>query len=92
MNWKEFFKPTIAKIILCLFLFLAVGSNFLDSVINNCYDCGDSVGFPLTFRETIYAWHSTPRVFSWINFIADILIWYLISCGIAALFHKIRKK
>ena len=30
--------------------------------------------------------------FSWINFIVDIIFWYLISCGVVALYHKIRRE
>ena len=97
MDWKTFFKPTIAKII--LFLLLMGGLNYW--IISSTYvlDARILVGLPLGFWPigSFKIWRPNapppPTVeFSWINFIIDIVFWYLISCGIVALYHEIRKK
>ncbi|MFH1445527.1 MAG: hypothetical protein ABIF08_03545 [Nanoarchaeota archaeon] len=97
MGWKNFFKPTIAKIVLFLILFLVT------SVLNNmslffatCCDLGTNYGFPIAFYgygggPPLLHGQQTPSYFNISILILDILIWYLVSCGIAGLYHKIRK-
>jgi hypothetical protein len=96
MDWKTFFKPTIAKII--IFLLLMGGLNYL--IISSTYilDARILVGLPLGFWPigSFMMWPNAPTPptveFSWINFIIDIVFWYLVSCGVVALYHTIRKK
>ena len=96
MDWKNFFKPTIAKII--IFLLLMGGLNYW--IISSTYvlDARILVGIPLGFWP-VGSFMARPNVpappiveFSWINFIIDVVFWYLISCGVIALYHKTRKK
>ncbi len=83
MNWKKFFNPTIANII--LFLILITISTLFSK--NLTYGYG---GWPLHFWPIksfgvagFIAFEVAPP-FLFLNFMADILFWYLISCGIAA--------
>ena len=95
MGCKEFFKPTIGKVI--LFLILMGGLNYL--IISTTYvsDARIVIGSPLGFWPIgsfyLQSGDIPPIVeFSWVNFIIDIIFWYLISCGIVSLYRIIRKK
>ncbi|MBI5733813.1 MAG: hypothetical protein HY973_02625 [Candidatus Kerfeldbacteria bacterium] len=91
MNWKKFFNPTVGKII--LFLILIIISTLFYKDITEGYG-----GWPLHFWPIkIYGaagfktFVNTPP-FLILNFMADIVFWYLISCGVIALYNKINKK
>ena len=89
-NFKEFFKPTIANII--LFLILIGGLNYL--IISNTFidDATILVGIPLGFYPvgSTYVQYGKPMPtipnFSVINFIIDIIFWYVISAVIINLY------
>ena len=95
MEWKEFFKPTIGKVI--IFFILMGGLNYL--IISSIYvsDARILIGLPLGFWPIgsfyLQSGDIPPIVeFSWVNFIIDIIFWYLIACGIIAFYKIIRKK
>ncbi|MBI5061213.1 MAG: hypothetical protein HZB67_02770 [Candidatus Aenigmarchaeota archaeon] len=94
MNWKSFFKPTISKII--IFLILMGGLNYVLISGMTVADARILVGSPLGFWPigsfmAIEGAPAPPTVeFSWVNLIVDIIFWYLVSCGVIALYHKIR--
>ena len=96
MNWKEFIKPTIGKVV--IFLVLMGGLNYLH--ISTTYVCDATilVGLPLGFYPIGSFWAALgapppPTVeFSWGNFSIDVIFWYIVSCGVVALYYKISKK
>lgn len=96
MDWKTFFKPTISKII--LFLILMGGLNYWIISSIQILDARELVGLPFGFWPigSFYAPPAAPTPpiveFSWINFIIDIVFWYLISCEVIIRYHKIRQK
>jgi hypothetical protein len=95
MGWKNLFKPTITKII--IFLLLMGGLNYWVISSTRVLDARILVGLPLGFWPvgSFMGWPnaSTPSTveFSWVNFIIDVVFWYLVSCGVVALYHKIKK-
>jgi hypothetical protein len=96
MGIKEFIKPTIGKIV--LFVLLMVGITFYLIMTNIIYDTMILVGFPLNFYPV-----GSVRIlpdgspltqiveFSYLNFILNLIFWYLISCLIVYTYNKIRK-
>ncbi|MEK6841110.1 MAG: hypothetical protein AABX45_00760, partial [Nanoarchaeota archaeon] len=88
---KEFLKPTIVNII--LFLILIIISTWFSS--NLTYGYG---GWPLYFwpikslGDAGFKIFEVAPPFSILNFIADIVIWYLISCLIIFIYNKIKRK
>ncbi len=94
MGWKTFLRPTIGKVV--LFLLLMGGLNYLIISSTHILDARILVGIPLGFWPVgsfmAAATTSPPSVeFSWTNFVIDVIFWYLISCGIVTLYHKIKK-
>jgi hypothetical protein len=96
MNWKEFFKPTVGKII--LFIVLMGGLNYLIISTIHVLDARILIGLPLGFypKGSFYCPSTTtcvppPVEFSWFNFIFDIIFWYLISCLIIFIYRKVKK-
>lgn len=79
INWKEFLKPTIGKIILFIILF------FISFVFSYF-----AQGFPLKFMEFYIP--TGLQFKSLFNLISDIVFWYLVVCLIVFIYHKIRKK
>jgi len=92
MNYKEFFKPTIGKIILFIVLFLI--SFFILSKFFILAGDPFPQGFPFTFVQ--FSGCSTPspnscwdtKMTSYFNLFLDIIFWYLISCIIFPIFRK----
>jgi len=69
------------------------GLNYLIISTMHVQDARILVGLPLGFWPIgsfmLLPGKIPPIVeFSWINFIIDIIFWYLISCGIVKLFHR----
>ena len=93
MDWKAFFKPTITKII--LFLLLMGGLNYWIISSTHILDARILVGIPLGFWPigSFMARPNSPPPptveFSWINFIVDVVFWYLVSCGVITLYQKV---
>jgi len=90
MNWKEFLKPTIGKMI--LFLILMGGLNYWIISTTFILDARVLVGLPLAFYPIggFMIWEDAPpppRVeFSWSNFAIDVAFWYVVSCGLVAFY------
>lgn len=87
MDWKEFFKPSVGKVI--LFLILIGGLNYFVVPIffGGVSDARILVGVPLGFYPVgsfscVGISPCNPPVveFSYVNFIIDLIFWYLISC------------
>jgi len=95
MDWKDFFKPTIGKIILLIVLFFL--STIIWDWITPVMSGGSSdIGFPFSFLSFVqwYRGGGPPvsrTIFSLPLLIVDIIIWYLVSCGIVALYKKYKK-
>lgn len=93
MNWKEFMRPAIGKMI--LFLILMGGLNYWIISTTFILDARVLVGLPLGFYPVggFMMWEDAPPPptveFSWTNFIVDVVFWYLVSCGVIALGHTI---
>ena len=96
MKWKEFLKPTVKKII--LFAILMGGLNYLIISTTVVVDARILVGIPLGFWPigSFMRWPNAPAPptvgFSLINFIIDIIFWYVLSCLIIWIYDKSKKK
>ena len=88
-NFKEFFKPTIAKVL--IFLIFGV-FNYYIITHTIILDATILVGIPLGFYPvgSTYVQYGKPMPtipnFSVINFIIDIIFWYVISAVIINLY------
>ena len=82
MNFKDFLKPTIWKIILMIIFFAPI--HLLQLAIGFQVT---SVGFPYRFYHSLSTATFTYD-FNLIFFIIDIIFWYLISCLIISLIKK----
>jgi len=95
MDWKGALKPTITKVL--LFAVLMGGINYFLISSTVILDARILVGLPLGFWPVggffIATGQTPPTVeFSWVNFIADAVFWYLVAVGILALYQKVGKK
>ena len=98
MSWKEFFKPTIAKTLILIILMGGI-SYYLTST-THILDGMTLVGFPLGFWPvgSYYAGFAnkvqilSALNFSWVNFISDLIFWYLVSCILVFLINKIKNR
>ena len=93
MNWKEFFKPTLKKIILTLVLFiLFVPFIYYDTGIRCItYPCpsqavGSIIGWLLSsYNFDIYS-------ISFTNLILGLILSYLVSSTLIYIYNKTRRK
>ncbi len=85
MNWKIFFKPTLLKII--IFIILCLGVWFLAVFPGGEYFAR---GFPLLYYErgASQLGGSGWSKIHYVSAIIDILILYLVSCGIFSLVKR----
>ncbi len=94
MDIKQFFQPTYGKLL--LFLILMGGLNYAYISVIGVTDARVLVGLPYGFWPMGSAMilpgrPSPPTVeFSWINFILDMIFWYLASSVITAVYHYIK--
>ncbi len=94
MGWKEFFKPTLGKVI--LFIILMGGLNYQIISSTHVLDGMSLAGAPFGFYPVggyfVQIGQPPPPSleFSYANFAVDIVFWYLISCVLAAWYksHK----
>jgi hypothetical protein len=83
MDWKKLIKPTIGKII--LFFILMGGLNILIIMTSRVFDGIILVGLPLGFLPIgtgpLLQYGQVPPVveFSLVNFVIDIIFWYLVA-------------
>jgi len=103
MNYKEFFKPTIRKIILFVLIF-GFSSTYIGISNFECYPCpcGSKWGYPLIFLERNLVESNlnekpincgtwvTSYTFS--NFVIDFISWYFISCLIIWFYREMRNR
>ena len=96
MGWKGFIKPDWRRLI--LFFMTMGGLNYFWISMNDILDARELFGLPLGFypKGSFMMWpgHSTPPTveFSWVNFMVDILFWYLIACIIFYVYDKIKEE
>ncbi len=92
MEWKNLFRPTIAKIV--LLAALMGGINYFLISTTYVLDATMLAGFPLGFWPigSVYLrlGQTTQGAlgFSWLNFMIDIAFWYVISCFVASPFER----
>jgi len=96
MKIKQFLKPDWRKIIIFVVLFI-----IFSFLMNNTFYIEDK-GFPFVYldfpvygpamllNETLVDYRAP--IFSLINFILDIIFWYLFSCLIIWIYDKMKKK
>lgn len=93
MNLKGFLKPTKGKTV--VFVVLAILSLFMPSVWGDLY-AGFPLGYISPLARCMFA-PFTPDVtcpqpeFNCINFIIDLIIWYLLAAVIVFVFQRFRK-
>jgi hypothetical protein len=95
MSWRQFLKPNVAKLAIFIVLMSTVNYFAISSTV--ILDARVLVGLPLPFWPvgSFFAQigTSTPSVeFSAVNFFADLVFWYLVSCLIVFIYGTIRKK
>jgi len=105
MNAKEFFRPTVGKVLLFAVLLAIFSVAFPRNVciegspvvIAFPYTFSDTVfGFPYTFYSQCYSLSGDvlipdPPQFEPIQFIVDIIFWYIIAAIIIFAYQKSRK-
>ena len=96
MEWKTFFKPDLIKILITI---LFLGISFLYQYIPKYTDAASVYqGFPIfSYIENYGIFHGFPFIYFGegqiliSGLIVDLIFWYLVSCGVVAIYHKIRK-
>lgn len=89
MSILKFLKPNWK--IICIFIPVLVIVWLVDgTLVSMKYADYWPYGFPITYYKT---WgpcsiNDVCYSLSWLALIIDILFWYLVSCGVAALFGK----
>ncbi|MBI2543210.1 MAG: hypothetical protein HYW24_03430 [Candidatus Aenigmarchaeota archaeon] len=76
-------KPTVGKIILFLILMAGINYFFIPNYVSHGGVLG---GTPLKFWPV-----GTGVEFLWLNFIIDIVFWYLASATIIWIFNKVKR-
>jgi len=89
----KFLKPDWRKISLLIIIFL-VSSLYVVNCCPLCKAICESRGFPLPYQicRTTMTQNSYPCSILYFGLIADIAIWYLISCLLIYIYDKIRTK
>jgi len=101
MNWKDFFRPNITKVIFSLFLlllsFFLSGLNFFTTTGDNSSYIFENplywlllLPFLIILKSNMYL--LSPKLFGVISLISLFIYWYLLSCVVVWLFNKIRGK
>lgn len=100
MGFKEFFKPTLSKVVFTLFFIVL---EFIATIRSNvlCMGCPDYWYKPI---ETIFSMHTSllirqvdsifdsPAINIGLIIIINLIIGYLISCIIIYLINKLKRK
>ncbi|MCX6815981.1 MAG: hypothetical protein NT120_03970 [Candidatus Aenigmarchaeota archaeon] len=96
MNWMDFLKPTKGKIILFLVLVFVLNYfiiSFVPVAQTGLVLAGIPLGFWLVGGSGLGNLKLDASVnFSPTNFVVDLIFWYFVSCVIAEMYQKIRKK
>ncbi len=99
MRWKEVLRPTIMKIVLLVVL---IGlTTFIPKTTSMCsmgpsdVVCGSmpaqGIGYPMFFGTKYLGDAGIVGIYP-VNLLVNIVVFYLLSCGIALLYHRARKK
>ncbi|MDO8508706.1 MAG: hypothetical protein Q7S27_03405 [Nanoarchaeota archaeon] len=98
MEWKEFFKPTLGKII--FFVILIILTILVPKTARICsmgpsgVSCGQTnahgIGYPMFFG-TQFTGDSGGYGLYPLNLLINIVVYCLLSCGIVFLYKKLRK-
>ncbi|MEK6951551.1 MAG: hypothetical protein AABX29_00895 [Nanoarchaeota archaeon] len=89
MDWREFFKVDIKKILLFILLF-GLFSLLLTGRGTTCIEGGLVIGFPISFFLKCNDF--TKNIFETLSFIIDIVFWYAVTIILIYLYKIIRKK
>ena len=94
MKAKNFFKPSIAKII--IFVILMAVTSIPSNILISGADIGINHGFPLNFYgygggPALQSGQPVPSYFYALNLIIDLRIWYIVSCAIIECCNKKKK-
>lgn len=104
MDWKNFLRPNLVKIILCIALFLisTLFSNYFWLMIidltSGPFDSmivGTTHGFPLPFYANLECFscnlsEMNVEMISYPTMLIDIIFWYIIACSIYRTYEKHR--
>ncbi|MBW2990128.1 hypothetical protein KY348_00310 [Candidatus Woesearchaeota archaeon] len=98
MDWKEFFKPNISKlIILVVFILIFMVYPAYKCSTQTCIlDAQMLVGIPLGFYPvgSAMCWGGKcpePLNFSWFNLVIDIIFWFIFACLLVAWYKHPQK-
>jgi len=96
MNWREFFRPTKAKIIILILILLltyiipkSVNPEDMGNYSNLVRDSG--FGFPFVFYGTNAILGVEYKGFFILEFIINFLIFYLVACLLVLIHKSIRE-
>jgi hypothetical protein len=85
MDWKQFLKPDWRKIVVFIVLFIFFCLFEWGIIISQT-----NRGFPFPYSSMTFGELIVP--FNLVNFIADIAVWYIISCLIVGVYDKYKGK
>lgn len=89
---KNFLKPGLAKIIITIILLLASFFYIKTNNINIPDVLIEKYGFPLPYlKYTSSVFGGESYEWFFVNFLLNLIIWYLISCTIVLIWKKIKK-
>jgi len=92
MNWKEFFKPSIIKIIIAIIisLFIPISSEMVcDTYVDGAGGCYSSYLQAYEVFTGKIAWYVLPL---YPVFYLAFLLSYTISCLVVFIYHKFKKQ
>jgi len=95
MTIKQFLKPDWRKFVIFLLFFILTYIWVYDcGDINSSISC-EAHGFPMTYWSH-YTISKIPlqaeNTISYFELIADLIIWYLLSCLVIWIYDKVKKK
>lgn len=105
MKLKEFFKPTVGKIIVFI-AFIAIFLVVMLLLQTSCiWSVGQTSTGPFTLTSCAFSYIATwfwvrpdllfnplGRVITLLGFVFDVIYWYFLSCIIIWIYRKVKKK
>lgn len=95
MDWKSFFRPTLAKIIVAVMIILVfVPFIHYDNGVRCIQAPCSSQGLGSIATAVFFTWDFGLQIYSisYFNLVAGIVLAYLVSCSSVFLLNRIKKR